>query len=116
MPRKTHVLFTLDKKKRFRLSCDDLQWILERGNPKHSRPGKDSGYRGFSFIAGPKVTLRRCIREAHIVLTPETEALVDALPDSFFEFRDMVRASGIAEFRRWLHERAGLPPATPEAA
>ena len=46
----------------------------------------DSGWRGVSFIGSEKRVLRRCIREHDVVLTPEAQARLDALPKMFLDF------------------------------
>jgi hypothetical protein len=106
MARKDHPLFYLNNNRRFRLSCDDLQWIVERGNPKSRRPGKDSGYRGISFVCTWKWILRRALREKKVPISPAGRLLIHCLPDHFDKFRDTARAIGIVESRRGLYVRA----------
>ncbi len=111
MARNDEVLFHLDEDRRFRLSCDDLQWILERGNPEKRRPGRDSGYRGIASVCSTKATLRCRIREKGAIPSAAAVVLLDALPDTFIECRDLVRALGIDGFREWLRSQAaGLMP------
>jgi hypothetical protein len=43
-------------------------------------------WRGVSFIGSEKHVLRRCIREAGVVLTAEAQARLDALPEQFLDF------------------------------
>ncbi len=111
MARNDKVLFYLDEGQRFRLSCNNLQWILERGRPEKRRPGKDSGYRGIASVCSTKAILRCRIREKGAIPSPAAAVLLDALPDTFFECRELVRALGIDGFREWLRSRAaGLMP------
>ena len=42
--------------------------------------------RGFSFVGGKKATLLRLFREKGVVLTPEAQARLDALPEQFMDF------------------------------
>ncbi len=92
-------LFTLDAEGRWRLSYDSNQWVLQRAKkrrtPRRQRPPSSAlerapssimDWRGVSFIAGEKRVLRRCIREAGVVLTPEARARLDALPETFLDF------------------------------
>ena len=92
-------LFTLDAEGRWRLSYDSNQWVLQRAKkrrtPRRQRPPLSAlerapssimDWRGVSFIAGEKRVLRRCIREAGVVLTPEARARLDALPETFLDF------------------------------
>ncbi len=102
MARKRHVLFALDEDERFLLSCDDRQWILERGRPEKRRPGKDSGYRGIASVCSTKAILHCRIREKGAIPSPAAAVLLDALPDTFFECRELVRALGIDGFRELL--------------
>ena len=83
-------LFNLDAEGRWRLAYDRQQWVLQRrvGSP---RPGKgaavrDTGWKGVSFIGSEKRILRRVLREAGVVLTPEAQARLDALPGRFLDF------------------------------
>ena len=85
-------LFNLDANGRWRLVYDSNQWVLQRrvGAP---RPGKgaavrDTGWRGVSFIGSEKRILRRVIREAGVVLTPEAQVRLDALPETFLDFAE----------------------------
>ncbi len=41
---------------------------------------------GFSFIGGTKATLRHVLGEKGVVLTPEAQARLDALPERFIDF------------------------------
>lgn len=63
MAGKKQVLFYINEKRRDRISCDDQQWILEHGNPASARPGRDSGYRGISFVCTRKEILYRVLDE-----------------------------------------------------
>ncbi len=83
-------LFNLDAEGRWRLAYDRQQWVLHRrdGPPRASEApaGRNSGYRAVSFVGGTKTTLRRVLREAGVILTPEAQARLDALPEQFLDF------------------------------
>ncbi len=92
-------LFDLDAEARWRLAYDKQQWVLQRAKkrrtPRRQRPPSSAlewapssvvDWRGIPFIGSEKRVLRRCIREAGVVLTPEAQARLDALPDQFLDF------------------------------
>ena len=83
-------LFNLDAKGRWRLAYDRQQWVIQRRRraPRHcERAGiADSGWRGVAFIGSTKATLRRVLGEKGVVLTPEAQARLDALPERFMDF------------------------------
>ena len=85
-------LFNLDAEGRWRLAFDRQQWVVQRrvGKPRPSRSGsaavRDTGWKGISFIGSEKRILRRVIREAGVILTPEAQARLDALPEQFLDF------------------------------
>ena len=83
-------LFILDAKARWRLAYDKQQWIVQRrkgSSRSANRSGiVESGWRAVSFVGGTKTTLRRVLREAGVVLTPEAQARLDALPSDFLDF------------------------------
>ncbi len=83
-------LFTLDTDGRWRLAYDRQQWIVQRrdGPPRASEApaGRNSGYRAVSFVGSSKRVLRRVLGEAGVVLTPEAQARLDALPEQFLDF------------------------------
>ncbi len=85
-------LFTLDAEGRWRLAYDRLQWVVQRRVGTPHRRGSDSaamrstGWRAVSFIAGEKRVLPRVLREHGVVLTPEAQARLDALPEKFRDF------------------------------
>ncbi len=85
-------LFTLDADARWRLAHDSLQWIIQRRSGKarvsqiEGRPIANSGWRGTDYIAGEKRILHRCIAERGIVLAPEAQARLDAMPERFSDF------------------------------
>ena len=83
-------LFTLDATGRWRLAYDQLQWVVQRRDGSARRcdvPGaRNSGWRAVSFIAGEKRVLPRVLREKAVVLTPEAQARLDALPERFVDF------------------------------
>ena len=49
-------------------------------------PGSILDWRGVSFVGGKKSTLARLFRERGIILTPEAQAAMDALPATFLEW------------------------------
>ncbi len=85
-------LFNLDAEGRWRLAYDRQQWVVQRRTGKPCRRGSDSaamrrtGWKGVSFVGSKKATLRRVLREKGVVLTPETAARLDALPERFLDF------------------------------
>ena len=85
-------LFTLDAEGRWRLAYDRQQWIIQRrvGKPlpgrSDSSAGATSGWKAVSFVGGTKTTLERLFRERGIVLTPEAQSRLDALPEQFLDF------------------------------
>ncbi len=83
-------LFTLDAEGRWRLAYDAQQWIIQRrkgsARPSNRSGIAESGWRGVSFIGSTKRVLDRCIREAGVVLAPEAQARLDALPETFLDF------------------------------
>src|SRR5690606_35956648 len=101
------VLFYLDEQKKERLSCDDLQWIVERGNSRSACPGKDSGYRGISFVCTRKEILWEVMGDKCVDLTVATCELLVALPDDFLTFRALLDRLGIEGFKAWLKARVG---------
>ncbi|MCZ6862980.1 MAG: hypothetical protein O7I42_22385 [Alphaproteobacteria bacterium] len=86
------LLFSLDAEGRWRLAYDRQQWVIQRRAGMPCRRGSDSaamrrtGWRGVSFVGSEKRILRRVIREADVVLTPEAQARLDALPEQFLDF------------------------------
>ncbi len=46
----------------------------------------DSGWRAVSFIGSEKRVLHRVLGEKGVVLTPEAQARLDALPERFMDF------------------------------
>ncbi len=83
-------LFNLDAEGRWRLAYDRQQWVLQRRRraPRRSeRAGiADSGWRPVSFIGSTKATLARVLGEKGVILTPEAQARLDALPERFTDF------------------------------
>ncbi len=88
-------LFNLDTEGRWRLAYDRQQWILQRGERRNSvRAGARSkgprsdgmDWRGVSFVGSEKRILRRVIREAGVVLSPEAQTRLDVLPEQFLDF------------------------------
>ena len=87
-------LFNLDANGRWRRAYDKYQWIIQRRDHKPSvrtrardaAAIRDSGYRGQSFICCKKATVDRLFREKGVVLTPEAQKQLDALPNEFLDF------------------------------
>jgi hypothetical protein len=65
--------------KRWALSADNLQWIVER-----YRPPK---WYGVAYIASNKVVLERVLREKGVTLTPAAQDALDHLPETFQEWK-----------------------------
>ncbi len=63
----------------WRLARDKLQWVLQRKQGSKWRP--------LHFVATKKAVLERIFREEGICLTPESRRAVDALPESFREWK-----------------------------
>ena len=63
----------------WRLAHDPLQWVLQR---KHG-----SKWRSLHFIATKKTVLERVLREEGVILTPDSRRAVDALPETFNEWK-----------------------------
>ena len=83
-------LFTLDAKGRWRLAYDSLQWIIQHRKtlPCPSEVGGSAEPRGreVSFIGREKRVLRHALGEDGVVLTPDAQARLDALPERFKAF------------------------------
>ena len=92
-------LFELDADGRWRLAHDSQQWVLQRAKkrrtPRRQKPPSSGlerapssivDWRGVSFVGSEKRILRRVLREAGLVLTPEAQARLDALPEQFLDF------------------------------
>jgi hypothetical protein len=60
------------------LAHDDLQWILQRSNNKCG-----TSWRGIAFVRSTKAILLRTMRWNKIKPTPEAQAVLDELPDTF---------------------------------
>ncbi len=85
-------LFNLDADARWRLAYDANQWVLQqrRGKARAShiegRSIARSGYEAVSFIGSTKRVLTRVLGEKGVVLTPEAQTRLDALPERFMDF------------------------------
>ncbi len=85
-------LFNLDAKGRWRLAFDRQQWVVQRRAGTPCQRGSDSaamrrtGWKAVSFIGSEKRVLRRVLGEKGVVLTPEAQARLDALPEQFLNF------------------------------
>ena len=85
-------LFPLDADARWRLAYDSLQWVVQRRKSKAPAASSDRSpvrkptWRGTDYIGLEKHVLHRCIAERGIVLAPEAQARLDALPDRFRDF------------------------------
>lgn len=95
-------LFNLDETGKYRLSHDGLQWILERGNPALTRPGKDSGFRGFTFVSSTKDILMREIERKKVPVCLAAEKRLGALPTKYRDCRAMIEASGVGGLLKYL--------------
>ena len=86
----TETLFPLDAAGRWRLAYDSQQWIIQRragaARPSDSGAVRKSGWQAVSFVGGKRATLERLFREKCIVLTPEAQKRLDALPNEFRDF------------------------------
>ena len=86
----TGILFPLDAAGRWRLAHDAQQWMLQRrkGPVRPNKGGhvREPKWRGTDYIGSEKRILYRCIGERGIVLTPEAQAQLDALPERFMAF------------------------------
>ncbi len=69
----------LDLAPGWRLTSDALQWVIQRKQGSKWRP--------LHFVATKKAVLERIFREEGICLTPDARRAVDALPESFREWR-----------------------------
>lgn len=69
------------------LTADQNQWML--------CPARKNGpavkWQPIAFIGSHKRSLRRVIREKGVTLTPEANAAVNALPDEFLTWLEVVR-------------------------
>ena len=85
-------LFILDAEGRWRLAYDRQQLVLQRRAGTPCRRGSDSaamrrtGWRAVSFVGSTKRVLTRVLGEKDVVLTPEAQARLDALPERFMDF------------------------------
>lgn len=113
MSKNSHVLFCLDDGSN-RLAIDDRQWVLERGNPVRKKVGKDSGFRGISFVCSRKDILRRCIREKSIVPSSQGNLHLDALPQTYRECWNYIKEYGIEMLHARIEERVKFLKRMPE--
>ncbi len=85
-------LINLDTEGRWRLAYDRQQWIIQRrvgaARPSDSGAVLKSGWQAVSYVGGKKATLLRLFREKGVVLTPEAQAQLEALPVQFMDFVD----------------------------
>ncbi len=95
-------LFNLDAEGRWRLAFDRQQWVVQRrvGKPRPGRSSsaavRDTGWKAVSFIGSEKRVLRRVLGEAGVVLTPEAQSRLDALPEQFLDFVAVVAKRTLA--------------------
>jgi hypothetical protein len=106
------LLFHLDAERRYRLSHDANQWIIERrvgtASPGGSEASdrRESGFRGVWHVGSEKRVLEGYIEGARpplpesqrprIMLTPEAAFRLEALPDRFVDFQVMAVQSSAA--------------------
>jgi hypothetical protein len=62
--------------------ADDRQWMLCR-----RRKNANSGWKPLSYVASSKAVLLRCLREKGAVVDAQGQAALDALPESFRQWR-----------------------------
>ncbi len=67
---------------RWSLATDGLQWIVQRANRDRSKEG-GLDWRGISFVASNKSTLKRVLLEKGAVIDSEGHAALRALPETF---------------------------------
>jgi hypothetical protein len=92
-------LFNLDAEARWRLAYDKQQWVLQKAkkrrtprrpkppsSPFEGAPSVVMDWRGVAFVGSELRVLRRVLREAGLVLTPEAQVRLDALPGNFLDF------------------------------
>ncbi|WP_246237475.1 hypothetical protein [Halovulum dunhuangense] len=98
------VLLHLAKGRSARVSMDAYLWSLE--TPKGTAvPGKDSGYRGRSYVGTGKRELCRCISERSLSFDRAGLLSLLALPDSVPEMLAEVRSVGLATTLDKLQDR-----------
>jgi hypothetical protein len=66
--------------KRWALSADNLQWILEQY--------RSPNWRGVAYIASNKAVLMRVVREKGVDITPTAKDALNHLPDTFREWKN----------------------------
>lgn len=108
MPRRPSqvIIKALDAEGHYRLTCDDIQWIVEKRNTKQPKPGRESGYRGVSYPRSRRERLLEDFREKGIELTPEAERILLGLPETFREFRRDLDHLGIDTL---IEKASGVP-------
>ena len=75
----------------WRLSDDNLQWIVESWRPPK--------WRAVAFVATEKAVLARVLREEGVALTPDARRALDQLPARFSEVHNK-SPSAAATFSR----------------
>ena len=80
---KDRIIFQLSDK--WALGYDRLQWMVMRARKRRGQ----REWRPISFVDTEKTILFRCIREKGVQPTPEAQAKLDALPDTFKEWLAM---------------------------
>lgn len=114
MPLRIEPVVFLNRDQTVRLSCDELQWILEKGQPSRKVPGRDSGYRGVSYVMTEKRILLRCIREKNLRIDIWGHCVLAVLHDNFSEFRAEWQRYGMTNVRRRIHYMAKTASPLPE--
>ncbi|MDP6781219.1 MAG: hypothetical protein QGH32_05640 [Alphaproteobacteria bacterium] len=79
-PPEDHDRIFLRLSDKWALGYDRLQWIVMRWK------GKAKGWRPISFVASNKEVLVRVLKDDGAELTPEAQAALDRLPDTFKEW------------------------------
>ena len=67
------------------IGADEAQWIIYRAKKR----GDQRYWQGVSFVATTKTKLERCLREDGAVVDNIGRVHLDALPDTFKEWRNM---------------------------
>ena len=81
------MLMTIDAEARWAIKFDANQWMISR------REGEGI-YRPVKFIGSNTTTLRSCIRELGITLTPEAQAVIENWPHRFLDWHALHKKGG----------------------
>lgn len=114
MARNDEFLMYLNAARTARICFDDLQWILEKGRGDRSVPGRDSGYRGVSFVSSRKDTLLRCIREKALPVDEAGRRALVVLHENFRAFRLDVETYGTGTIQQAIISLSSAVDPLPE--